>query len=835
MLKTTMRLKKRWLAAALAGWAWTAQAAPDPHPEALLQGMQVSQGLLTIGTKEGKALALIPTEMIDKPMWVSSNLRKGLGSSWLYANAQGPAWIARFHLTSAGALQLIASNPWPKIPQSQDGSPTDPAFAKLASASYAESLLGAWSVKAADADWVAIDANALALSDLGAWGSKLEAAVKAPYSLDVGNSEIAQIANGPQQTVFAARQHFYSPKANLAPKQASLADGRSVLLETALAFSALPQEPMPARAVDERVGFFRSARIDLEPASDPRARPGAVARWRLEKAHPELPMSPPKEPIRFDICPEMPAKYRQAVKEGALAWNKAFEPIGFENAIDVRALQSDEQISAGGRRAVICFAAADDLDAAFGLTKVDPRSGEILEAHVLIPEIFMSLARFDFNQSKPRPTPQPGEPGHGEFSGFADAWSGAPWVWDAQGREAAANEQLRALVAHEVGHALGLRHNFKGSAAFPFSQLSAPGYHGPISASVMDYLPLNVYAGRPPAGGSALQTEVGAYDRWAIAYGYSQYPNAQAERQGLAKLLARASREPELAYATDDDANGERAYDPLASKFDLGQNPLEFAKSRFELARATLADMEAKAQAGELDPGETRYALERVFGAVARPIANIHRFLGGATLVRQQGDSARPSLSPIDPKIQREALDLLTSQVFGDYIEVPAPVLARAVAPEAARGDSTPSFDIENRLESIQTNALKPFFTPAFTDKAMDARRLWIASGTDAPMDLRQIETAIKDAIWREELRSQPTTRTRRNLKRAYVEALCQAILAPGALSSDPRALFRQFAQEIKALALKESRSKRRSVDEKAFFADIGASLAAALAGKKTP
>jgi hypothetical protein len=811
-----------------------AQAAAASAPAEIIQGMRTSQGLLTVARHEGKAVALIPKTLLDRPIWVSSNLRKGVGSSWLYANAQGPSWIARFRLTPSGLVQLIAANPWPKTPD-PEGEQTDPAYAKLAQASYAESLLGSWPARAIDADWVAIDANALALGDLGAWGAKLEAAGQAPYLLDLNNSEISQISNSPEQTVFAARQHFFSPKAALAPKNASLADGRSALIETALAFSSLPSPPMKSRAVDERVGLFKAARIDLEPSANPRARVGLAARWRLEKSHPEQASSPPKRPIRFEICPEMPAKYRQAVKDGALAWNQAFEDIGFQNAIEVHTLDDDEGIVAGGRRAVICFAAADDLDSAYGLTKVDPRSGEILEAHVLIPEIFMSLARFDFDQGKPKPAPGPGpgEPRHGEFEGFSQAWSSAPWAWDAKGREAIADEQLRALVVHEVGHALGLRHNFKGSSAYPFSRLSAADYKGPLSSSVMDYLPMNAYPGRALWEGTSIQTQPGAYDRWAIAYAYSQYPTEAAEEAGLAALLALAHKNPELAYATDDDAQGERAYDPTASKFDLGSNPLEFAKSRFAFARAGLQEMDQKAKAGELDPGQARYALERLFGAVSRPLSGIHRFLGGATLTRQQGSSPAPALATLDPATQRQALALLSEEVFADYLQVPPAVLARAVAPEAFRGSANPSFDLENKIDEIQNSMLKPFFTPIFTDRVMDAQRLWTSG--PAPLDLRAVENGVKDAVWRELRLGRPTTRQRRNLQRAYVDMLCAAVKTPGLLSADPRALFREFAQEIKTLAAKEARSARRDAQEKSHLRDIQASLDAALTWKPGP
>lgn len=799
------------------------KANASPKPADLVKDWTATLGFIDYYRKEEKSFAQIKKADLGKLIWVSSNMKKGLGTGSVYANTMGPAWIARFAMGPSNTLQLIASSYRPHVGSNESAVP----LAKLAQANFPDSLLGSWSIKASDEAHIMIDGQALALHDFGAWPQRLEAAVKIPYGLDQANSGLSAVTSDPRETIIATKIHLSAPKAGPGPRS-TLADARSALIEVATSFTLLPDAPMLPRAFDERVGYFHVERIDLNPSAKARERIAYSARWRLEKKDPSATLSDPIEPIRFYVCPEMPLSYRPAVLSGILAWNKAFEAIGFKNAIEAIALDEDAGILAGGRKAMVCMVSGDDTGVALGPSKLDPRSGEILEARITIPELFARRSRIDFDLLRLNSA------NHGEYQPFEEAGAELSEMWSDDAREKHAMSYFQMIISHEVGHTLGLRHNFKASAAYPFSDISKPSYKGHISSSVMDYLPANVYKDRTPSDSTPYQEGIGPYDMWAIAYGYSVFPDEKTQTEALDALLAQSSQRKELAYATDEDSTGEHAIDPRAQLFDLSADPLDFAESRFQLAESQMAKLLTKAKAGQLSPEKATLAMPVILSALTRSSASIHRFFGGANFNRTQGTAAEPLLVPIDRMEQDKALRFLDRRLLGRYIDIPPEVLSRLVANSASRGSANPSFDYENKIEEIQRNVVKPFFTNTLTDQIMDAARLHIPStGKRAPMTLREVESGLYQIVWKELESGQPVIRTRRNLQRNYSDLLMSALRNSANLSADPRALFREFATDLRDKCFAQSANPKRSLDEKSHFRDIAQSLDASL--KATP
>jgi hypothetical protein len=801
-----------------------APAYTSSQPADLVKDWHYTPGFIDYFRKDEKSFAQIKKADLGKLIWVSSNMKKGLGTGSFYAHTMGPSWIARFSMGPSNTLQLIAVSYRPHFTSHDIADPLH----KLAQANFPDSILGSWPIKASDDAHIMIDGLSLALHDFGAWPQRLEAAVKIPYGLDSANSALSAVASDPHETIIATKMHLAAPKAG-AGARLTLPDARSALIEVATSFTVLPESPMATRAFDERVGYFHVERIDLNPSAKSRERIAYSARWRLEKKDPSAALSDPVEPIRFYVCPEMPRSYRPSVLSGILAWNKAFEAIGFKNAIEAIALDEESGILAGGRKATVCMVSGDDTSVALGPSKLDPRSGEILEARITIPELFARRSRIDFDL-------QSHDVHLGAYQEFEAAAADVDVdvddddMWNTAERENHAMAYFQMIITHEVGHTLGLRHNFKASAAYPFSEISKPNYKGPLSSSVMDYLPANVYKDRTPAESTPYQVEIGPYDMWAIAYGYSVFPDQKSQTEGLKAILSQSAWRKELAYATDDDSTGEHALDPRAQLFDLSADPLDFSESRFDLAQAQIAKLLSKARDGKLSAEHATLALAGIMSSLKRTSASIHRFFGGANYNRTQGPAAQPLLVPIDRIEQEKALRFLDRRLLSHYIDIPPEVLSRLVARSAGRGSGNPSFDYENKIEELQRGIIKPFFTNTLTDQIMDASRLYIpANGNMAPMSLREVLRGVYHSVWKEIDSGQAVSRTRRNLQRNYSDLLMSSLRNSANLSADPRSLFREFALELRNKCFAQAANPKRSQDEASHFRDIAQSLDASL------
>ena len=171
-------------------------------------------------------------------------------------------------------------------------------------------------------------------------------------------------------------------------------DPRSFFIGFYYSFAALPTQPMRARIADDRVGHFVTTRQDFTEDLAPKIAKHFVNRWRLEKKDPSLEISEPKQPIVFWLDKNIPEKYRKTIAEGVLEWNRAFERIGFRNALTVKQqTEKDDFDTLDARHASIRWFVGADVGFARGPSQVDPRSGEILDADVSMSDVFARGAR----------------------------------------------------------------------------------------------------------------------------------------------------------------------------------------------------------------------------------------------------------------------------------------------------------------------------------------------------------------------------------------------------------------------------------------------------------
>ena len=343
---------------------------------------------------------------------------------------------------------------------------------------------------------------------------------------------------------------------------------------------------------------------------------------------------------------------------------------------------------------------------------------------------------------------------------------------------------VKEVVTHEVGHTLGLRHNFKGSAWLSMDEINAP-QNPPeaTSGSIMDYNPANISPAGKPQGYWNTRT-LGPYDYWAIEYGYT----LKGDPNELARIASRVA-EKGLAYGTDEDTSSS---DPLINRFDMGSDPLVYARLRMELAQQVWRDLVAKIVKQGQSYQRARQAFDMVLYEFARATAMATRFVGGHYIHRDhKGDpNERRPIEPVPVEKQREALNLVCEQLFSPTSLVFPPELINYLAvgrwyhwgSEDTSND--PEYPIQDRILQTQLWALFDFLNPRTLTLVSDAEAR-VAAAADA-MTIPELFTKLTDSIWAEVKEAPKGTFTnrkplistlRRNLQQEFVGQMIDLIL----------------------------------------------------------
>jgi len=817
----------------------------------VIAGASRSDGYFTVWQKYDRVWIEIPADRLDRPFFFSYNVSDSVGERRVYASQMGKPYVVVFHRVG-NAMQLIARN---TRFVAAAGSPAERAVRE----SFTDSLLASAPVLSRphpQRGSVVVDATALLLTDIPGYSTTLESAFHINYALDRANSSFVVARTNAGGTSFSVRTHFSTARLPIAgapgmpSPPTTPPDARSVFVGFVYNFAPLP-EPMRPRLADDRVGFETTVVADYTSDAERTPRRYFVERWRLEKRDPDAALSEPKRPITFWIDRNVPLAYRATVEEGILAWNAAFERIGFRNAIVVRIQPDDADFDTlDAQHASVRWYFGRDAGYAIGPTHTDPRTGEILDAVVAIPDAFTRGARSVVTESFPPTSLATGggldatarcayaEEAVGEAAfalGLLDARGTVPI--DGARADRFARDYLRAVVTHEVGHALGLRHNFRGSTIRTAGQLQDAAFteaHG-LSGSVMDYAPFNI-AMQGERQGEYVMSGLGPYDYWAIEYAYKPIVAADAdgERPELARIASR-SAEPDLAYASDEDAGSSGdAVDPEINRFDLGNDPLAYYRKRFALSR----ELWARLQSRPMRPDESylvlRRNLERGFEEIAYAAPLIAKYVGGVRTSRNHASTTTDVLfAPVDAARQRAALDLLAGQIFAvDSFRFDPAFLARLGVDYLDRGEPGAeygsTFYLPGRVLAIQTTVLDQLMSDSVARRIGNAGNL--SNRPEALLSLAQLYDTLQRSIWDELRTGQAITPMRRNLQREHLRRLVGTLLRTSAPSlADARSLQRENALALRAAMGRALMAKRLSIEDRAHLREGVATLDEAL------
>lgn len=814
-----------------------------------------TQGLFPLWQKDDKVWIEVSPEQLQKPFFFTYNVVQGLGERGLYGGMMGGSHVVYFKRV-ANNLQLLARN---TDFMAQDGT----AVARAVAEGFSDSLLGNAPVLSQphpERKTFLVEANPLFLKDLPMGATRLEAAFRQPYGFDAGNSSFVKLNGTPDLTGFQVNAHYSLAKLMIPPPQMpgappmpftppprTLEDVRSLFLGYYYTLAKLPAQPMAARRADDRVGHFVTTRWDWTTDMHEDERIRLVHRWRLEKAEPAAALSKPKEPIVYWLDRNIPERYRDTVKAGILEWNKAFAAIGFKDAIEVKQQPDDADWSThDSRHASIRWFIGTDAGFAIGPSVVDPRSGEILDADIGMSDVFTRGGRQEFREELPSAAPLFRKDAQLACTYLADAALEADFAADllqargefepgSPGEEAFVLGYLKDVVMHEVGHTLGLRHNFRASTLYGPEQLGDKAFTTAkgITGSVMDYTPTNI-AGKGRKQGAYHMTTLGPYDYWAVEYAYKPVDPA-AEKAELAKIAARGEKEPLLAYATDEEAGGFgglQGMDPEVNRFDLGKDPLHYLGTRIELSRELLERLQDRT----FKPGEDFTRLRRgvniALGRMSGASSNAAKYLGGVVYLRDHAGSARTPITPVSGVRQREALKLLEKGIFDmNAFRFKPEFMARLTVNQFDRltgMNVAPDFSLASAVLGLQRNVLGQVLQPVILRRILDAPDK--LQDPKTAFRLSELFEGIHGAIWAELKAGREPAGVRRSLQKEHLRQLVGMVLrANPATPDDARALAREGLRTLGAQLKAASARPGFSRESKAHFAECLATLEEAL------
>lgn len=639
-----------------------------------------------------------------------------------------------------------------------------------------------------------------------------------PYAVDKSRTVWDKIQAFPENIELGVRYTLSSGKPRSEP---SVPDSSGFTLLVRFSISELPMNNgYKPRLADDRVGYFVEQVFDYDRSGLDGTAVRYIDRWHLVKKDPNASVSEPVEPIVFWLENTIPPKYRKPIRDGILEWNKAYEKAGFKNAIVIKEMPDDaEWDPADVRYNTIRWAASlsGSGGGAFGPSRVNPLTGQILDADVVMfapVNYILSYNVFD----SPLNARFFGEWDRTRFKGM-DPWSMDNLFMGFE-RDFAIFEMLaygeigdvkdvpeqflydyyKFLGCHEVGHTLGLRHNFKGSTTTKLSDLhnTKVTKKESIGNSIMEYLPRN----RAPKGvkqGEYYQSTIGAWDYWVIEYGYKPIDakTPDDELPVLQKIASR-SNEPALIYGTDEDAYDFGPFsvsvDPKCVTFDLSDDPLAWSVQQVERTKDLWKQLEERA----LFEGRSYVYLSQGFssslGQYFSGMNNIVKWIGGLYHTRTHvGDPSDPlPFQVVEYEKQRMAFDIIKDNllnpgafsfdpVFLQKLQISRFFDFSVVAQASASGTFRMDFSLSEILKRFYQSILRGLYDPMRLSRIQENE----IRTTGKKLTLSGYMEELYRATWSELESGAEIGPYRRILQREFLTRVTEFLLNPAAPTPD--------------------------------------------------
>ncbi len=700
------------------------------YTEVVKESMTTDEGLFAVHRDTEKTLFEIPDSLLGREMLLVTRMARthaGMGYGGQKANTQ----VLRWQRQGDKVLLRIVS-------YESVASEEHPIYEAVRNANL-EPVVAAFDILARNDDSTrsVVDATELFTTDVRFLG--LSSSNRTQYkvkSLDKDRSYVNTAQSFPRNVEV---RHTLTYAADEPPDNPSTG---TISVEMNQSMVLLPDQLMMPRPCDARVGYFNVETIDYG-ADEQRAEEKCfITKWRLEPSDPEAfargELVEPVRPIVYYIDPATPMKWRPYLKQGVDDWNVAFEEAGFRNAIigkDPPSAEEDPEFSPEDVRYSVIRYFPSDIENAYGPHVHDPRSGEILESDIGWYHNVMNLLRNWY---------------------FVQTAASNPDARAVKFDDEVMGELIRFVSAHEVGHTIGLPHNWGSSYAFPVDSLRSPTFtntHG-TAPSIMDYARFN-YIAQPEDGVTNFMPAIGEYDKWSVRWGYRPIPEADNEEEIKAVLngwVRERAGDPLYFYGRQTG----NPLDPRSQREDLGDDAVKASR----LGIANLQRIVPNLIEWTREEGENYAQLEEIYGQVAvqwrRYLGHVARGIGGVYETPKTFDQDGPVYETVSRDAQTRAMAFLHE--FG--FDTPRWLLDEDILRRIEHAGAV------DRVRSVQASRLDLLLNPQRLARLIEAEARF-GDASYAPLDMLE---DLRKGLWRELDANEAIDPWRRNLQRAYLE-----------------------------------------------------------------